>query len=190
MYLEPLVERARQHGGRIYAGHHQPLTLLVDIKADGEAAYAALDALLREAPDVFTEFDRGVVYPRAVTVIISGAMPRQTMAQQAHRFAFVDGRITDLSRDTNDEDAATGLVPLVSMRWGQEFKWHGLGEMPAAEREKLAELVRKAHARGYRIRFWAVPNLDFVWTLLYDAGVDLINVDDLPRAAEVLGARE
>jgi hypothetical protein len=185
LYLQPLIERARANGGRIYPGFDEPLVLLVDIKADGEGCYAALHERLLTAPDVFTECDRGVVFPRAVTVVISGQTPRSTMAGQSRRLAFVDGRVGDLEAPVAEAPGAA-LVPLVSMAWSSQFKWQGLGEMPSQERGRLAELVGAAHERGYRVRFWGVPGLDHVWRELYGAGVDLINVDDLARAAGVL----
>jgi alkaline phosphatase len=48
-----------------------------------------------------------------------------------------------------------------------------------ADREKLAEQVRKAHERGRKIRFWNAPDNDEFWKTLYDADVDLINTDRL-----------
>jgi glycerophosphoryl diester phosphodiesterase len=56
--------------------------------------------------------------------------------------------------------------------------------MPAEERSTLRSIVARAHAAGYRVRFWETPDLpgaarDAVWSELVDAGVDHINTDDL-----------
>ena len=46
-------------------------------------------------------------------------------------------------------------------------------------KNKLRDMVKKAHLEGRRIRFWATPEKKSVWTELMDSGVDLINTDDL-----------
>jgi hypothetical protein len=61
--------------------------------------------------------------------------------------------------------------------------------MPAAEREKLRSFVAKAHAKGRKIRFWAIPSNRAVWKELADADVDLINTDDLPGLEKYLRER-
>lgn len=185
LYLAPLAQRARDGRGHVYPGVKQSIILLVDIKADGEAAYAVLHEKLAAAADVFTEFDKGVVFPRAVTVVISGNIPRETMSKQARRFAFVDGRMPDLSAPI-DQSPPTALVPLVSLPWYRHFIWDGKTALPEAQMERLKTLVEAAHARGYWIRFWAVPETELCWRTLHEAGVDLINADDLGRAAAAL----
>jgi hypothetical protein len=40
-----------------------------------------------------------------------------------------------------------------------------------------------------RIRFWSTPQSEPVWGALYDAGVDLLNADDLGGLAAVLKGR-
>jgi hypothetical protein len=51
--------------------------------------------------------------------------------------------------------------------------------MPADERSKLKEYVEAAHRQSRLIRFWAAPDTPAGWEALYEAGVDLINTDDL-----------
>jgi hypothetical protein len=66
--------------------------------------------------------------------------------------------------------------------------------MPEAERGKLQAYVAEAHANGYRVRFWATPDMpgdarEAVWTELADAGVDHVNTDDLAGLQQFLSAR-
>jgi hypothetical protein len=80
-------------------------------------------------------------------------------------------------------------MPLVSDNWRQHFTWKGRpedGPLPPAEREKLHKLVHATHQAGYRIRFWGMPDHVIVWETLHQAGVDLINTDDLPGLAQFL----
>ena len=67
----------------------------------------------------------------------------------------------------------------VSDNWATNFKWRGRGPISDAERAKLSGAVAKAHARGRRIRFWATPETVDAWRVLAEAGVDMINTDNL-----------
>ena len=191
-YLTPLRDlRARRKRG-IYADG-TPVILLVDIKTEAVATYRRVHELLASyhasSPGLFTTYTRGAggrfqVAPGAVTVVISGVnRPRDVMAAQDVRYAGCDGRIADVGPDTRPEDLPE-VVPLISDNWKVVFtgeaKWDGTGEMPAATRTKLKQLVETVHAEGKLLRFWNLPgNGPAVWGPLYDAGVDLINTDDL-----------
>ena len=51
--------------------------------------------------------------------------------------------------------------------------------MPEEDLHRLAEIVGLAHTQGRMLRFWATPDTPAMWQTLYDAGVDLLNADDL-----------
>ena len=77
-------------------------------------------------------------------------------------------------------------MPLISDRWGSHFKWKGDGDFSKDERSKLHKIVRKAHQSGRMIRFWATPDRVSVWRELNEAGVDLINADNLSGLRQFL----
>lgn len=58
--------------------------------------------------------------------------------------------------------------------------------MPEEERQKLADLVQRVHRSGRRLRFWATPDVEPMWRTLHEAGVDLINTDDLDGLSRFL----
>ncbi|MER5294035.1 phosphatidylinositol-specific phospholipase C/glycerophosphodiester phosphodiesterase family protein [Streptomyces pharetrae] len=180
LYLDPLAARVRAHHGSVYRGHRGSLQLLVDLKTEGSSTYRELDRLLRRHRHLFTTYAHGRVFPGPVTAVISGdRAARGPMEAQTVRRAFYDGRLTDLGGP-----APASFAPLVSDNWTRHFTWQGVGAFPAAERQKLHDIVRTAHARGQRVRFWATPDQpgpqrDAVWTELLAAGVDHLNTDDL-----------
>ena len=103
------------------------------------------------------------------------------MEAESLRHAFLDGRIADL------EGGESGsLIPLVSDDWNRIFKWRWNRPMPEEELLKLKQLVDKTHSQGRRLRFWATPDNPETWATLYDAGVDLINTDDLEGLKQFL----
>ncbi len=180
LYLAPLRKRVQANDGTVYKDG-PGFTLLIDIKSGAEKTYAALDRLLAKYKDIFTEFRGDEISERAVVALISGHRPVSVMAGQQRRFAALDGRPADLKRDP-----PVSLVPLISTSWGGMFSWRGFGEMPQDERDELDAFVKQAHEQGRRARFWALPWGPRVWEVVYEAGVDLINADNLTGLRDFL----
>jgi len=183
LYLDPLLERVRANGGRVYPGGPTCM-LLIDFKTDGEATYAVLRPLLARYAEMLTVFRDGQVEEKAVTVVISGDRPRATMAAETERLCGYDGRVSDI-----DGDIDPAFMPLVSDSWRSQFTYRLQGDMSAEERAKLRRLVEAVHARGAKIRFWAVPEREALWTEMADAGVDYLNTDRLDAMRDFLLAR-
>ncbi len=180
LYLAPLWERFRQHGDTVLPGA-KSITLLIDIKRDGVAAYAALQPLLVKYRRMLSVTIDGNFVPGAVTVVISGDRPIQQIRESNPRYVGIDGRFADLN---SDEPAS--LYPLISENWANHFEFRGVGQMNDSERTKLREWVNKAHTNSRRLRFWATADYEKLWTELHAANVDLIGTDDLPLLARFL----
>ena len=190
LYLDPLVQRARHEGGRIYRNYDGVFQLLIDVKSAEGPTYAAVHEALAEHRQVMTSFRRGRVRQDAVSVVISGNRDLATMQAQPIRWAGYDGRLPDLTSGLPASD-----LPLLSDNWTRNFTWQGVGPMPPAERAKLHEITDRAHEAGYRVRFWATPDIvgsarEAVWDELLDAGVDHLNTDDLAGLEAYLRARQ
>ncbi len=183
LYLDPLMARVRTNGGRVYPGGPS-VTLLIDFKGDADATYARLREVLTAYRPMLTVFGDDRTVTNAVTIVISGNRPWKTLAGEPERLAGLDGRLPDL-----DTGPSPHLVPLVSDNWRSHFQWNGEGPLPAPEKAKLHELVRRAHAQGRRIRFWAAADRPEVWRAHAEAGVDLINTDHLEALAAHLRAK-
>jgi glycerophosphoryl diester phosphodiesterase len=179
LYLDPLADRVRREGGTVYRGHDGVFQLLIDVKSDAGPTYAAVHEELAEHKRIMTTFRDGSVKQDAVTAVISGNRDLPAMQAQRERYAGYDGRMGDLGSGLHASD-----LQLLSDNWTRHFTWRGVGPMPEAERTKLHDIVDRAHAAGYRIRFWATPDVagparDALWGELLDAGVDHLNTDDL-----------
>lgn len=173
LYLKPLQARVQANGGRVFP-KGPPITLLIDIKSAAEPTYQALKVTLAPYESILSRFEGNTVKTNAVTIILSGNRPRETLANEKLRFAAYDGRLADLGAG---ESAA--FMPLVSDNWTQHFTWKGEGEFPSDEKDKLAGLVKRAHKEGKRLRFWAAPDNAAGWRVIHSAGVDLVNTDHL-----------
>ena len=178
LYLDPLRAFVKTNPAPQGA---PPLTLLIDVKSEAEATYAALRGVLQGYGDILTRFESNSIRTNAVMAIISGARATATMRAEALRWAAVDGRLPDL-----DRPSPVALFPLVSDNWGPQFQWRGVGPFPENERAALRELVRRTHAQGRRLRLWAAPDTEAGWKELSEAGVDLLNTDHLDELEKFL----
>lgn len=178
LYLQPLARRVQENHGEVYS-HGRDFQLLIDIKSDGPSTYAAIDKALQKYKSISTVFVGDRTITRAVTSVISGNRPLDLLKAQKIRYAGYDGRLSDLN-----SKMPASLMPLVSDNWSNNFTWSGLGPMPAAEQAKLRQIVTTAHHAGYKVRFWATPDVpgaarEALWSELTAAGVDYLNTDDL-----------
>ncbi|QEL19791.1 phosphatidylinositol-specific phospholipase C/glycerophosphodiester phosphodiesterase family protein [Limnoglobus roseus] len=180
LYLDPLRERAKANGGRIYK-NGPTVYLLIDVKTDAKTTWAALAKVLEEYADILSVSGDGKFEEKAVTVVISGNCDREAITAQKVRFAGIDGRPKDL-----EGKSPAALIPWVSASWDSQFQWKGTGAFPAAEDRKLRDYVKKAHEQKRLVRFWATPDKPEAWAVQLAAGVDLINTDELPELRQFL----
>lgn len=188
LYLDPLKELKEKCDCNGIYPDGTPLILLVDIKSIGRTTYEKLDRVLAgyqvESPNLFTTFTQDTygnyrVEPGAVTVIISGHRPKNFMASQKLRYADYDGRKRDLRSGDNPD-----FMPSISDDWNRffinNFAWDGTGTIPSRTKEKLSETIGQVRRQGKVLRLWNLPqDTPNVWQILYEAGVDWINTDDL-----------
>jgi hypothetical protein len=189
-YLEPLRQRFRDNGGAIYPGWRDSLRLLIDVKSEATSTWPVIERELARYPELFTVARSGRVHERAVTAVISGNRDLAALQAAAVRRSFYDGRLSDL-----ESGLPSSVMPLLSDNWTKHFTWLGVGPMPEAERAKLHQIVQRAHAAGYDVRFWATPDLagparEAVWSELVAADVDALNTDDLAGLQSFLLAND
>lgn len=182
LYLDPLRKRVTKHAGVVHPGA-PVFTLLIDLKSEAEPTYRALREVLAAYEGLFTQFTPTSTTPGPVTVILSGNRPTATVAAEKNRLCAIDGRLPDL---TADPPPSVHLMPLVSQSWAPTFHYFDDGVLPPADQTKLREVVALAHRQGRRLRFWGVPDQPFAWKELHDAGVDLLNTDNLAGLREYL----
>lgn len=175
LYLQPLLEAVVDNGGLIYPDYNKPITLLIDIKTDGNETYKALKPLLEKYRNILTSYDNGVVVPRAITIVISGNKPYDIIKSESSRLAFIDNDLRETIIDPNHANIYT----MASCKYSNVIKWNGYGTLPVNQKERLINYVNAAHSRGEKVRLWASPESKTVWKELLKCGVDLINTNQL-----------
>jgi hypothetical protein len=180
LYLDPLRERVKKNGERVYPGGPE-CVLLIDLKTRWQTIYPVLRETLKNYADMLTTFEGSVTKTNAIRVIITGYRSRDMFAGESIRYAGVDGELADL-----DSGLPADLIPWISGNWRQSFSWNGTGSMPEAEKARLQTIVSKAHQQGRQVRFWGSPDQPVFWREIRACGVDLINTDDLDGAQKFL----
>jgi glycerophosphoryl diester phosphodiesterase len=133
-----------------------------------------LREVLKQYADILSTFEGDAKQTNAITAILSGNRSLDMFRGEAVRYAAYDGLLSDL-----DSGASPNLIPWISGNWGASFRWPGRGEITAADKLKLTEIVTKAHQQGRQVRFWGAPDQQVFWREMLANGVDLINSDDL-----------
>jgi len=174
LYLDPLLKRVNANQGWVHKDQQLPFYLMIDFKSEAESAYAALKVVLENYRSILTQFSPDQTVRGPVTIVISGNRPFNTLPFEATRLAGIDGRLVDLEGSLN-----VHLIPWVSERWGNHFEWSGEGPLSESEGAKLNQLVALARTCGVKLRFWKIPDHSVGWGVIRDAGVDLLNTDDL-----------
>lgn len=185
LYLKPLYEHISQNKGKVYANYNQSITLMVDIKMNGNHTYQALKKLLVKYRSILTSYENGVLIPRQVTIVLSGSKPYESIRRENNRLAFIDEDLKTIARSNNP----SSTCPIASCHYSSMLSWNGIGPMPASQRNKLRGYVTLAHQQGKKVRLWASPEKENVWQELLQCGVDLINTDQLVLLKQFLLAR-
>lgn len=167
MYLDPLQNRIKANGGRVYRGYDKTLWVLVDVKRDGLNAYRTLVSKLERYPELSYKNGKG-----AVRFVISGDRAVDAIIADGGRYAALDGRWADLEKNISPE-----VMPWVSEDWTDHFAWIGAGPFPAEASNKLKSMVETVHRLGRKLRFWGAPDLESIYQVQWQAGVDFLNTD-------------
>jgi len=175
LYLKPIAKIIKDNGGHVYKGYDGPVIFMIDIKTSGDATYAKLKEILEKYKDILAVYHHdSIIKPGPIHILFSGNKPFEQVMKEETSYATIDADIKMLKESKYDD-----IITRYSDPWGIYFSWDGIGPMPDDEKEKLDDLVAKAHKKGKDIRFYGAPDKEAVWKTLLDAHVDWINTDKL-----------
>ncbi|KAF2725189.1 hypothetical protein K431DRAFT_281149 [Polychaeton citri CBS 116435] len=202
LYIQPITDVLRQQNpnssfitdgptknGVFDTASGQTLYLFVDVKTDGPTTWPyVVKALkpLRDAGYLTTyDSDNGVT-SGPVTVIGTGNTPLNQVQGVSPRDFFYDAHLPALN--DVESNITSDVSPIASTDFAAVFGEVRNQTFNATQLSDLNALVETAHARGIGARFWDQPGWPIgtrnaIWRILWDAGVDLLNVDDLQAAA-------
>ncbi|KAK5133929.1 hypothetical protein LTR08_007158 [Meristemomyces frigidus] len=166
----------------------QTLYLFVDVKTDGPTTFPyvirALEPL--RAAGYLTTFNGTAVVPGPVTVIGTGNTPLNQVQGVSPRDYFFDAKLPYLA--TTSSNITADVSPIASTNFAVQFGDVRNETFNATQQALLDQQVATAHAKGIAVRYWDQPGWPIgtrnaIFRILWSAGVDLLNVDDLEGAA-------
>jgi hypothetical protein len=175
LYLQPLYNRLNNTRDSIPRTLLDTIVLLIDIKSNAERTYQVLKEQLLPFKSILSSCDSGVVTIRNLTIVLSGHRPVHVLKNENTRFVFADEDLRKVDSIKNNQAVYT----MASCKYSRLISWKGKGRIPEKQQFRLNDLVSRAHAEGKKVRLWASPENEKVWTFLRFCGVDLINTDKI-----------
>lgn len=169
LYVEPIVTLFARNGGRAFRDSDQTLQLMVELKSETDPTLRAVAALLGRWPEVFDP----EVNPAAVRVAVTGRVPDPEAFDRYPRFLGFDG-----AWDADYTPEQLERIALISTNFRDFSQWNGKGTIIPAEKERLEQVIDRAHEQGKPVRFWNAPEGTTVYYTFYDMGIDYINTDN------------
>ncbi|KAK5683124.1 hypothetical protein LTS10_004655 [Elasticomyces elasticus] len=171
----------------------QTLYLFVDLKTAGDTTFPYVVKALQPLRDAgyLTTYNGTAVTPGPVTVIGTGNTPLnqvQGIGNATHpRDYFYDGPLPTLG--TTFSNITADVSPIASTAFSAQFGQVRNQTLNGTQLALLESQVATAHAKGIAVRYWDQPGFpvttrNAMWRTLWNAGVDLLNVDDLEAAAD------
>jgi alkaline phosphatase len=177
LYLEPLNKLVSQNNGFIYFSQEKNLTLMIDLKTEGVATLHALVTMLKKYPQLLA--------CKTFQVAVSGDVPDPALWKNYPDFIHFDGRPTTIY--TPDQLERVGLI---SDSFKNYSHWNGKGNLENTDLEKITKVVQEVHAKGKRIRFWAIPDFSDTWMKLMELQVDVLNTDHVTELSSFLKTKK
>jgi len=184
MYLKPLANYLEAQGGKLYSDDTTRLILMVDVKRDGPEAYRILRELLVDYQDIIWHKAHDAYTDGPVRVILSGNRPYESVLQDEEMYIGLDGRPDDLGKGYSSL-----VMPVISQNFRIALSWNGQDRLSRHDFLPVHNMTQQAHAEGKIVRLWASPEDESVWDLALEAGVDLINTDQLERLRKYFDQR-
>lgn len=175
LYLQPLYKRLNNPHDSIAKTTLDTIVLLIDIKSNAARTYQALKKQLLPFKSILSSYDNGTVTIRHLTIVLSGHRPINILENETTRFVFADEDLQKSDSVKNNQDMYT----MASCKYSRLLTWKGKGQVPEQQKFRLNSLVSRAHAKGKKVRLWASPENEKVWSFLRICGVDLINTDKI-----------
>lgn len=168
MYLDPLFEKFKENGNKVYPEEQNSLQLVIDLK---QHYRTVLPSLLKEIDRYKIMFDQSK-NPGAARLLLSGEVPPPEKFDEVPEPFMIDGR-----PEIPYTDQQIKRVGMISQALDTYTRWNGKGNPVAEDEKKLRGVIDAAHSRGKTFRFWASQDSPNTWLVLDKLGVDWINTD-------------
>ncbi|KAI3406146.2 AIM6 [Candida oxycetoniae] len=184
-----------------YNDPEQQVYLWFDFKTEPNSTYDALKPLLKPFIDssylTYYNATDDTLHQGPLVLTITGNLPVEKVQEESVRYVFLDGPLSSFNSSADDDYlqkwsklsriASGGIEELL----GDQYNTSLRNKFDETQKETLKGHFDVAHKYGLGTRVWG----DITWPLnlvdshladLFQLGSDLINVDDLQRAKNLL----
>ncbi|KAH1724194.1 hypothetical protein KXX25_000811 [Aspergillus fumigatus] len=186
--LTPDHSSANSSAGVFETDPTTSLTLLIDIKSDGNATWPVLlDQLAPLRSGGWLSHRNGTsktLVNGPVTVVGTGNTLFDLVLAEEDRYVFFDAPLDELAQNStytaeNSYYASVSLQKSVGVVW----PWGPTDN----QKQAMQKMISAASERGLLARFWSIPSWPVslrmrLWRFLVDSGVGMLNVDDVVEA--------
>ena len=173
LYLHPIAKAFKKYGNRVSEDKKYTFSLMIDVKENWNSVYPSLKNEIEKYGHVFNRNAKKT----AIQIVISGSRPDHSTFSTYPKWLFFDG-LPNVSYAKKD----LKRISMISDNFANYSKWRGVGEMPAADIDKLRKVIIRAHDLHKPIRFWGAPDTEACWKQLASLGVDIINTDKIEES--------
>lgn len=173
MYIDPLAKK-------LGVDVNRHIILLIDIKQD---YHNTIPQVIKELKPLM-QYASANGMPGRLKVIMTGGVPPAAELKNYPNWLSFD--VNHLKGFTPKQWKRVGLL---SFEFSKYTKWFGNGDIPQADRKRLASLVDSVHTAGKMIRFWETTDNEITWKTLESLGVDFIGTDEVKEFSEFLNKR-
>ncbi|KAL6251611.1 hypothetical protein RBB50_001821 [Rhinocladiella similis] len=200
LYVQPILDTLRRENpttqfvskptknGVFDTSSGQTLYLFVDLKTHGPSTWPVVVKQLQPLRDAgyLTTFNGTGITPGPVTVIGTGNTPLNLIQGVDHRDYFFDANLALLS--TTQSNITREVSPIASTQFSKNFGTINGTSFNDTQLATLSKHIAMASEKGILARYWDTPawpvkTRNTVWSTLIEAGVGLLNADDLAEAA-------
>ena len=175
LYLKPLKSRAEQHSGHIYPARDDEFFLVLTVESDSIASFAALEKVIGIYSELFSRFENGIRSKKAIRLVLSGNVPVNAIVNSTVRWCFPDENIKLMRTQWDGR-----FIAMATMNYKKSFDWNGEQNMPNRAYISFISYVKNAHKAGRLVRLQNAPENTNALGIFLEAGVDFIEVEDIP----------
>ncbi|EDU44026.1 hypothetical protein PtrSN002B_006657 [Pyrenophora tritici-repentis] len=202
LYIQPILDTLHrqnpdtrfvqpgEQNGVFDTSSGQTLYFFIDIKTAVDETWPAVLAALEplRSGNWLTTYDGKTLRKNPVTVIGTGNTQLSDVIASSPRDVFFDAPLAELN-STKYASLSANEAPIASTNFASSFGDVRKREFNDTQLATLRSQLDGAHDKGIMARYWNQPaypvgTRNAVWRILWDEGVDLLNVDDLAGAAE------
>src|SRR5687768_15732489 len=150
LYLKPLLKAVQKNHGSVYKDPLINLTLMIDLKTDGDATLDVVVNQLKKYTDLIS--------CPSLRFMISGNVPDPNKWFEYPSHITFDGR-----PGIAYTPEQLKRVSMISTNFRDHARWNGQDQIPDDELKKIRKLMAEVHTKGKQIRFWATPDFASAW---------------------------